>query len=174
MFLLCLLISSAFGFLPSRRPQRRPSLLRAIDPQIAEIIKSVIPLATFSAILTISNMRFADNQRAADLRFADIQKAAADNLKAADVRFADNQKAAADTQRAADQRFADNQKAAADTQRATDQRFADNQKAADQRFADLIKSWTEIRGADKESLDVVVSGLKSDIKNAGGGLRPEN
>jgi len=156
MFLLCLFISSAFGFLPSRRPQRRPSLLRAIDPQIAEIIKSVIPLATFSAILTISNMRFADNQRAADLRFADIQKAAADNLKAADVRFADNQKAAADTQRA------------------TDQRFADNQKAADQRFADLIKSWTEIRGADKESLDVVVSGLKSDIKNAGGGLRPEN
>ena len=120
MFLLCLFISSAFGFLPSRRPLRRPPLLSAIDPQIAEIIKSVIPLATFSAILTISNMRFADTQKAAD------------------------------------------------------QRFADNQKAADLRFADLIKSWTEIRGADKESLDVVVSGLKSDIKNAGGGLRPEN
>ena len=99
MFLLCLLISSAFGFLPSRRPLRRPPLLRTIDPQIAEILKSVIPFATFSTIVTISNMRFADNQRAADQLYAD-------NQRAADQRFADLIKSYAES-RSADKKSLD-------------------------------------------------------------------
>ena len=74
--------------------------LKFVIEEVSKLLAAAAPLGTVVIFASVSNSRFADSQKAADQRFAELQQRFTDSQKAADQRFADSQKAA-------DQRFAD-------------------------------------------------------------------
>jgi hypothetical protein len=108
---------------------------RRVAVSTLSVIKAATPFATIALfgnlIVSLSDKRFEDSQKAADQRFEDSKKAAAQRFE--------------DSQKAADQRHAAAEKAA-------DQRHA----AADQRFADMIALAKNNRDKDNELVELKI------------------